>query len=219
MRRNNFSSAADRRWQRRYERIQQRKEEERERRERQESEEYYKAFYPLCHDLDIQSVIRSAPTVTVTMPTFDEPNYNGTVITREAWESAMEQFSETTADTRQRELAQSIGRIARGEADESDNSRIYSYLQEELYREFTRAAEQYRVGEEIHEREAQEVPQGRGYRVRNMVVDDYCGFTFKNGGEIIFHDLGETPEPEQELEVGDDSALDAFLGEFLAPGA
>ena len=34
MRRNNFSSAADRRWQRRYERIQQRREEELERRDR-----------------------------------------------------------------------------------------------------------------------------------------------------------------------------------------
>lgn len=34
MRRNNFSSAADRRWQRRYERIQQRREDELERRER-----------------------------------------------------------------------------------------------------------------------------------------------------------------------------------------
>lgn len=217
MRRNNFSSAADRRWQRRYERIQQRKEEERERREW--TEDYLEAYLPPYHDLNIQSVIQSAPTFTVTMPTFDQPNLNGTVITREAWESAMEQFSETTADTRRRELAQSIGRIARGEADESDSSRIYSYLQEELYREFTRAAEQYRVGEEIHEREAQEVPQGRGYRVRNMVVDDYCGFTFKNGGGIFFHDLDETPESEQELEVGDDSALDAFLGEFLAPGA
>lgn len=219
MRRNNFSSAADRRWQRRYERIQQRKEEERERRERQESEEYYEAFYPSYHDLDIQSVIQSAPTVTVTLPAFDRPNLNGTVVTREAWESAMAEFSETTADTRQRDLAQSIGRIARGEADESDSSRIYSYLQEELYREFTRAAEQYRVGEEIHEREAREVPQGRGYRARTMVVDDFCGFTFKNGEGIFFHDLEESLEPEQDLEAGDASALDAFLGEFLAPGA
>lgn len=217
MRRNNFSSAADRRWQRRYERIQQRKEEERERRER--TEDYYEAYYPSCHDIDIHSVIQSAPTVTVTMPTFDEPNLNGTVITREAWESAMAEFSETTADTRQRELAQSIGRIARGEADEADSSRIYSYLQEEIYREFTRAAEQYRRGEEIHEQAVRERPQGRGYRVQNMVVDDFCGFTFKNGGEIIFHDLDESQEPEQELEAGDASALDAFLGEFLAPGA
>lgn len=214
MRRNNFSSAADRRWQRRYERIQQRKEEERERRERHESEEYYEAFYPSYHDLDIQSVIRSAPTVTVTMPTFDQPNLNGTVITREAWESAMAEFSETTADTRQRELAQSIGRIARGEADESDSSRIYSYLQEEIYREFTRAAEQYRVGEEIHEREARGVPQGRGYRARSMFVDDGYGFTWENGTVYFGVDLSPEPESEQELEAGDDSALDAFLGSF-----
>lgn len=194
MRRNNFSSAADRRWQRRYERIQQRKEEEKERRERQESYEFNGTYYP----------VSSVPTFTVTMPTFDEPNYNGTVITREAWESAMEQFSETTADTRQRGLAESIGRIARGEADEADSSRLYTYLQEELYREFTRAAERYRVGEEIHERAAQEVPQGRGYRVQNMVVDDHqYGFTWHDG-YLIFDDLVLDTEPE----------LDAFLGSF-----
>lgn len=219
MRRNNFSSAADRRWQRRYERIQQRKEEERERRERQESEEYYEAFYPSYHDIDIQSVIRSAPTVTVTMPAFDEPNYNGTVITRDAWESAMEQFSETTADTRQRELAHSLGRIARGEADESDSERINSYIQEEIFREFQRASERFHAEMEEHERSTQEAQRGRGYRAHTMVVDDYCGFTFKNGGEIIFHELDEEPPVEPELEAGDASALDAFLGEFLAPGA
>lgn len=219
MRRNNFSSAADRRWQRRYERIQQRKEEERERRERQESEEYYEAIYPSYHDLDIQSVIQSAPTVTVTMPAFYRPNLNGTVITREAWESAMEQFSETTTDTRQRELAHPLGRIARGEADESDSERINSYIQEETFRAFQRALERFRAEMEEHERATRENSRGRGYRVRNMVVDDSCGFTFKNGGEIFFHDLEENSEPEQDLGAGDASALDEFLGEFLAPGA
>lgn len=219
MRRNNFSSAADRRWQRRYERIQQRKEEERERRERQESEEYYEAFYPSYHDIDIQSVIQSAPTVTVTMPAFDRPNLNGTVITREAWESAMAEFSETTADTRQRELAHSLGRIARGEADESDSERINSYIQEEIFREFQRASERFHAEMEEHERATRENSRGRGYRVQNMVVDDFCGFTFKNGEGIFFHDLEENSEPEQDLEAGDASALDAFLGEFIAPGA
>lgn len=217
MRRNNFSSAADRRWQRRYERIQQRKEEERERRERSESEEYYEAFYPSCHDLDIQSVMRSAPTVTVTVPAFDRPNLNGTVITREAWESAMAEFSETTADTRQRDLAQSIGRIARGEADESDSERINSYIQEEIFREFQRASERFRAEMEEHERATRENSQGRGYRVQNMMVDDGYGFTWENG--TVYFGVDMSPEPEQELEAGDDSALDAFLGEFLAPGA
>lgn len=116
MRRNNFSSAADRRWQRRYERIQQRKEEERERRERQESEGFHAEM-------------------------------------------------------------------------------------------------------EEHERATRENSRGRGYRVQNMVVDDFYGFTFKNGGVIFFHDLEENPEPEQDLEAGDASVLDAFLGEFLSPGA
>lgn len=217
MRRNNFSSAADRRWQRRYERIQQRKEEERERRERSESEEYYEAFYPSYHDLDIQSVIRSAPTVTVTVPAFDRPNLNGTVITREAWESAMAEFSETTADTRQRDLAQSIGRIARGEADESDSERINSYIQEEIFREFQRASERFRTEMEEHERATRENSQGRGYRVQNMMVHDGYGFTWENG--TVYFGVDMSPEPEQELEAGDDSALDAFLGEFLAPGA
>ena len=111
----------------------------------------------------------------------------------------MEQFSETTADTRQRELVHSLGRIARGEADESDSERINSYIQEEIFREFQREFERFHV--------------------QNMVVDDFCGFTFKNGEWILFHDLEEDSEPEQDLEAGDASALDTFLGGFLAPGA
>ena len=86
MRRNNFSSAADRRWQRRYERIRRRKEEEKERK-KSAYEVYFETRYP---DIDIHSVIHSAPTVTTSVSTSDEPNLNGTVTTIEEGRSSIE---------------------------------------------------------------------------------------------------------------------------------
>ena len=86
MRRNNFSSAADRRWQRRYERIQQRREEELERRDRRGRDESYETISP--HDLGIDALIASSPTFTVTIQRPDEPNRNGSVISEDAWDAA-----------------------------------------------------------------------------------------------------------------------------------
>ena len=96
MRRNNFTSASDRRWQRRYERIQQRREEELERRDRQGREEAYEAMK--FHDIGIDSLIASSPTFTVEIQRPDEPNLNGTVISEEAWDAAWTRYLQRAAN-------------------------------------------------------------------------------------------------------------------------
>ena len=198
MRKNKFSSAANRRWQRRYERIQRRKEEEKERQENSAAEVYWPVYYPSIHDFDIPEVIYTAPTVTVSSPDFDRPNRNGTVINQEIWEATAEQRRQTI---------------------ENENvDRIMGYIQNEIYQEFQRAAESYRRAEEIHEQAAQATAQSRGYRARTMVVDDFSGFTWENDGYIFLDGWMQEPEPEQELEAGDSSMLDDFLNGFLTPG-
>ena len=224
MRKNKFSSAADRRWQRRYERIQQRKEEERERKEIKEQEEFYQQY---IHDMDMHPLVNqqiTSPTFTVTLPRFDEPNLNGTVITREAYETAMREFSQSTADTTQRSLAEALIDAANDRVDDSVMERIEAFINEQIYREFTRAAENYRSGLEIHEQATQN--GGRGYRTRIGIIDDWFdGFVdVKNvpfgDRAILGVDLAGGAEiPEPDLDAGDNSALDSFLGEFLAPGA
>lgn len=211
MRKNKFSSAADRRWQRRYERIQQRKEEERERRDRQgrdeESFEYLHNQYISAFDI---SPPASVPTYTVTIPAFDEPNRNGTVIPRDTWQTAMEEYAETTVDTTQRSIADSILRIAYGDADESDRERVVTYIREALEGRHYEQPSRFDQVREAFKRyteswfdsfvDVKDVPFGD----RAIFGVDLAG-----GAEI----------PEPDLDAGDNSALDSFLGEFLAPGA
>lgn len=194
MRRNNYTSASDRRWQRRYERIQQRREEELERRDRQGRDEAYETIS--IHDLGIDSVMASSPTFTVEIQQPDEPNLNGTVISEEAWDAAWTRHLERAANESRRSLSEEI----------------VSYL-----KEISDAYEARRAEAEIHERTAQ---AQRGYRAQNMVVDDYSGVNirFANGSYIIIDDLAPF-EPEPDLKAGDSAELDSFLGNFLAPGA
>ena len=85
MRKNKFSSAADRRWQRRYERIQQRKLEEKECKDRQTQVDEFLEF-------GIEGYTMNPMTRYITYPSFDAPNRNCTVIKREAYEKALEEF-------------------------------------------------------------------------------------------------------------------------------
>ena len=135
MRRNNFSSAADRRWQRRYERIQQRREDELERRDRR-------------------------------------------------------------------------GRDA-------DERVVDPFQQLDLYEELIRRQEEELLRQRL---EAEE--RRREERERTMWADFE---RWIRSQRIIFDESPVVfelePEPEPELSAGDDTALDGFLGNFLAPGA
>lgn len=217
MRKNKFSSAADRRWQRRYERIQQRKEYEQYRKELKEQEEFDQILNGIrpqyIHDMDIHPWVNqqiSSPTFTVTLPRFDEPNRNGTVIPRDTWETAMEEYAETAVDTTQRSIADSILRIAHGDADESDRERVVTYIREAL--------EGRRNGQPSRLDQVREAFQ----RYTESWFDSFVDVKdVPFGDRAIFGvDLaggGEIPEPD--LDAGDSLALDSFLGEFLAPGA
>lgn len=135
MPRNNYTSAADRRWQRRYERIQQRREEELERRDRRG---------------------------------------------RDAEERIEDPFQQLDL------YAELIRR-----------------QEEELLRQRLEAEERRR-----EERERTMWAEfERWIRSQSITFDE---------NPVVF-DL--EPEPEPELSAGDSSALDGFLGNFLAPGA
>lgn len=199
MRKNKFSSAADRRWQRRYERIQQRKEYEQYRKELKEQEEFDQILNGIrpqyIHDMDVHPWVNqqiSSPTFTVTLPRFDEPNRNGTVIPRDTWEKAMEEYAETTTDSTQHSIADAMLRIAYDEADESDRERVVTYIREAFQR-YTESWFDSFV-------DVKDIPFGD----RAILGVDLAG-----GVEI----------PEPDLDAGDSLALDSFLGEFLAPGA
>lgn len=220
MRRNNYTSASDRRWQRRYERIQQRREEELERRDRQGREEAYEAMK--FHDIGIDSLIASSPTFTVEIQRPDEPNLNGTVISEDAWDAAWARHLQRAANESRRSLSEEIvSYLATDEANTEERSRLWHRIRDLFYKEISEAYQAQRFGEEIHERAAQEIEQHRGYRVQTMVVDDYSGMTlrFKNGGYLYIDDLVSAFESEPELQSGDSTALDSFLGNFIAPGA
>lgn len=149
MRRNNFSSAADRRWQRRYERIQQRKEEEAERKDRVE---FYAEMEKYSESLRQLELYSQAETL------------------------------------RQRELERALEEERRQRQEERERA---------MWADFNRWVEE-------HLRQVQTSSnRDYGYSTETLVVDE----------------MMSEPEPEEELEVGDDSALDAFLGEFLTPGA
>lgn len=215
MRKNKFSSAADRRWQRRYERIQQRKEEEQYRKELIEQEDFDKLVRGVqyVHDMDIHPFVNqqvSSPTFAVTIPRFDEPNRNGTVIPRDTWETAMEEYAETAVDTTQRSIADSILRIAHGDADESDRERVVTYIREAL--------EGRRNGQPSRLDQVREAFQ----RYTESWFDSFVDVKDVSLGDraIFGVDLAGSVEiPEPDLDAGDSLALDSFLGEFLAPGA
>ena len=215
MRKNKFSSAADRRWQRRYERIQQRKEEEQYRKELIEQEDFDKLVRGVqyVHDMDIHPLVNqqvSSPTFAVTIPRFDEPNRNGTVIPRDTWETAMEEYAETAVDTTQRSIADSILRIAHGDADESDRERVVTYIREALVGR--------RNGQPSRLDQVREAFQ----RYTESWFDSFVDVKDVSLGDraIFGVDLaGGVEIPEPDLDAGDSLALDSFLGEFLAPGA
>ena len=99
MARNNFSSASDRRWQRRYERIQQRKRDEEERKEAQGQEAQYieyirnaRNIYPFDNFESATSA--SACTITIPASTYDDPNRNDTLISRQLMEETVNAFME-----------------------------------------------------------------------------------------------------------------------------
>lgn len=232
MRKNKFSSAADRRWQRRYERIQQRKEEERERlnaRGKDDPDDYF--GFPALSQQEAQRILDSfnglghvhavppgtieqgrqarqvsTPTIAVTIPRFDEPNRNGTAISRSVWEDAMAEYCETTVDSTQRSLAESMREaVSTGEAPGSLWNRLYEYFKDDILEAFSRAAENYRA---------------------DRMTDDWFD-SFVDVKDIPFGDraifgvdlAGGVEVPEPDLDVGDSLALDSFLGKFLAPGA
>ena len=201
MRRNNFTSASDRRWQRRYERIQQRREEELERRNRQGRDDAYELIYD--HDMGIDQLAAYAQCAAMAAPILDAPNMSDTVIPSEVWTAAADDYQRRAVEAR-RNLEEEILAAMRAFRDAAMG-----------------VCEAARVGEELHERTAQDIEQHRGYRAQTMVVDDGFAGTlrFKNGGYLIIDDLVPACEPEPELKAGDSTELDSFLGNFLAPGA
>ena len=141
MPRNNYTSAADRRWQRRYERIQQRREEELDRRDRR-------------------------------------------------------------------------GRDAEERIEDP-------FQQSELYAELLRRQEEEMLRRHLEE----EQRRMREERERAMWSDfeRWLRHQYEDSPvyKVIFEDISAEygQEPEPELSAGDSSALDGFLGNFLAPGA
>lgn len=230
MRRNNFSSAADRRWRRRYERIQQRKEEELYRRDMVTSRDEEIPYYELLQQAD-------SSTVAVSMPRFDGPNLNGSIISRDEYGRAMVEFSERNADPTQRSLAEALGHVAHGTTTDEDIYRIESYLQESLFKELLRASEARRAEQEVVEAYERLTRQNNpdGYHANSFVLDEFGESVhteksdwfdafvrisdFKYGDRSIFSvDLADTDQTEIELDAGDTDQLDSFLGEFLCSG-
>lgn len=223
MRRNNFTSASDRRWQRRYERIHQRREEELERRDRRGRDADERVETISAHDLGIDSLVASSPTFTITIPRTDEPNLNGTVIPDNVWDEAWIRHCKRANESR-RSLSEEISSyLATDEDNAEERSRLWRRIRDAFYKEISEAyeARRIRIGEEIHEHTARDIEQGRGYRAQTMVIDDYGGLNirFKNGEYIIIDDIAPAFEPEPELKAGDSAELDSFLGNFVAPGA
>lgn len=104
MGRNKFSSASDRRWQRRYERIQQRKREEKERKDRQTQVDEFLEF-------GIEGYTMNPMTRYITYPSFDAPNRSCTVIKREVYEKALEEFRAARDAYETEEFLRSLGSV------------------------------------------------------------------------------------------------------------
>lgn len=207
MRNNKFSSASDRRWQRRYERIQQRKDEEQYRKELKEQNEFdqlvngsqpqqIRYVREGLSRFDIsEPIVASAPTFTITIPEpeFDRPNRNGTVISRDVWETAMSEAAKSMDALRQ-SIVDAIIRIAHGEAEPTDRERVYEYIIEETL--------------------------GLGHRTQDW-FDAFVDVKDIGLGDraIISADLSLAADiQEAELDTGDTDILDSFLGEFFLQG-
>lgn len=210
MRMNRFSSASDS-WQRRYERIQERKEYEQYRRELDEQAEFDQLLKGIqmhrpqyIHDMDAHPLVN--PTVTITAPRFDEPNRNGTVISRDTWTSAMEEYVKTASDTSQNSIVDSILRIANGEADESDKSDVVAYIREQMERRVD-GKSRYELIREAFQRYIDERWFGSFADVKDIPFGDRA---------TIGIDLANAEMIEPDLDAGDNSALDSFLDEFFS---
>lgn len=188
MRRNNFSSASDRRWQRRYERIQQRKEEKQ---FREELKEQFELDQPQqiryvreeLNRFDIsEPIVASAPTYTITIPEpeFDRPNRNGTVINRDVWANAWAEYLRIKPST-------------------TDPVRIYDKLREaieEAWENYIRTHAPELFDSFVD--------------VKDIGLGDRAIFSVDMS---LAADIQEA-----ELDTGDTDILDSFLGEFLLQG-
>lgn len=202
MRKNKFSSAADRRWQRRYERIQQRKEEEQRHEELKEQFDYdqlskgsQQISYVRGADVrrfDIsEPMVATAPTFTITVsePEFGRPNRNGTVINRDVWADA---------------LAEYFGITRAPEERESARTRSVSHAYDELSSQIEKAWEEYIQTNVAKWFDSFVDVKDIGVRDRAMFSADMS----------LVADIQEA-----ELDQGDTDILDSFLGEFFLQGA
>lgn len=202
MRNNKFSSASDRRWQRRYERIQQRKEEEQRQQELYEQFDYdqlskgmQQIRYVRGADIsrfDIsEPAVATAPTYTITIPEpeFDRPNRNGTVINRDVWDDALSEYFGITG--------------APGE-EESARLRAVAHDYSELSRQIEKAWKDYI---QSHAAELFDA----FVDVKDIGLGDRAMFSIDTS---LAADIQEA-----ELDTGDTDILDSFLGEFLLQGA
>lgn len=198
MRNNKFSSASDRRWQRRYERIQQRKEAEQYhqyRKELKEQEEFDTLINGIGRHVrhirgdeisrfDIsEPAVATAPTYTITIPEpdFDRPNLNGTVINRDVWDDALVEYFGITSTP---------GAVSHDYA--------------ELSRQVVKAWEDYIQSHAAEWFDA-------FVDVKDIGLGDRAIFSFDMS---LADDIQEA-----ELDTGDTYILDSFLGEFLLQGA
>lgn len=202
MRKNKFSSAADRRWQRRYERIQQRKEEEQRQQELYEQFDYdqlskgmQQIRYVRGADIsrfDIsEPAVATAPTYTITIsdPELDRPNLNGTVINRDVWDDA---------------LAEYFGITSTPVEEESARLRAVAHDYSEMSRKIEKAWEVYIQSHAAEWFDA-------FVDVKDIGLGDRAMFSIDMS---LADDIQEA-----ELDTGDTDILDSFLGEFLLQGA
>ena len=137
----------------------------------------------------------------------------------------MEEGISRIPDDLPQELQQEVDRAienARKEM-EAEGSELANEAKEAQEEADHRAKEAFLAGVEIHEEAAR---RNDGYTADYIFMDEYTcanddflrGVKWNSISSISF-ELAEPEEPEQELEAGDSSMLDAFLGEFLAPGA
>lgn len=140
--------------------------------------------------MDMNSLANFHPTFTYTLPKFNEPNINGTMITREVWDDAMRKFEESSADEAQADLVRALRHIAEGRYDSSDAEVINDYIYERIHRELVRA-----------------------FNAEHQTPI----MTFRNSMEVSFNN--QHPEYEKDIEVGDNSSMEAFLDQFLIHGA
>lgn len=194
MRKNKFSSAADRRWQRRYERIQKRKEEEQRQQELYEQFDYDQLSKGMQQNryvrgadisrFDIsEPAVATAPTYTITIPEpeFDRSNRNGTVINRDVWDDA---------------LAEYFGITRRLRAVSHDDAELSRQI-EKAWKDYiqSHAAEWFNTFVDV----------------KDIGLGDRAMFSIDMS---LAADIQEA-----ELDTGDTDILDSFLGEFLLQGA